>query len=129
MRDAEVDQARFLAAGDHFDREAERGARFAQELRRVLRHPQRVGADRAHRATRQSAQALADALQRLQGARLSGAVDALLRGQAGAQPHHFAQRVERIDLAIDHAAHLQVEAVGAEIDRGEQVRACHRLEN
>ena len=74
---------------------------------------------------RQAAQALADALERLQRARLRGAVDALFRGQARAQAHHLAQRVERVDLAVDDAAHLQVEAVGAEVDRGEQVGAGH----
>ena len=66
------EEARFFAPGDHFDREAERGACLAQELRRVLGHAQRVGADRAHRAARQAAQALADALQRFQRTRLGG---------------------------------------------------------
>ncbi len=125
MGDAQIDQARLFAAGDHLDRETERGARLAQELRRILGHAQGVGADRAHGAFRQPAQAFADALERLQRARLGGAVDALFGGQAGAQAHHFAQRVERVDLAVHHAPHLQVEAVGAEVDCSEQVRTGH----
>ena len=58
-------------------------------------------------------------------ARLRRAVDAFFGGQARAQAHCFAQSVERVDLAIGHASHLQVEAVGAEVDRGQQVRARH----
>ena len=125
VRNAEVDQARFLAPGDHLDREAERGARLAQELRRVLRHAQRVGADHAHRRTREAAQALAELGERLERARLGGAIDALLGGQARAQAHHLAHRVEGIDLAVDHATDLQVEAVRAEVDRGERVVTRH----
>ena len=126
VRHAEVDQARFLAAGDHLDREAERGARLAQELRRVLRHAQRVGADRAHRLAREAAQPLGELGQRLERVRLRGAVDALVGGQAAAQAHHLAHRVERVDLAVDDAPDLQVEAVGAEVDRGERVVTRHR---
>jgi hypothetical protein len=91
MGDAQVDEARFFATGDDLNREAERGARFAQELGRIFRHAQGVGADCAHCAARQAAQPFADALQRLQRASLRGAVDAFLGGQAGAQAHHFAQ--------------------------------------
>ena len=85
MRDAEVDEARFLAAGDDLDREAERLARLAQECRRVLGHPQRIGADRAHRVPRQAAQALAELRQRLERAGLARAVEALVGGQPGAE--------------------------------------------
>jgi len=118
VRHAEVDQARFLAARDHLDREAERGARLAQELRRVLRHAQRVGADHPHRLAREAAQPLGELGERLERRRLRGAVDALVRGEAAAQPHHLAHGVERIDLAVDDTPDLQVEAVGAEVDRG-----------
>src|SRR5688572_18252847 len=125
VRNAQVDQARFLAAGDHLDRKAERGARLAQELRRILRHAQRVGADHAHRRAREAAQALAELGERFQRARLGGAIDALFGGQPGAQAHHLAHRVEGIDLAVDHATDLQVEAVGAKVDRGQRVVTRH----
>jgi hypothetical protein len=64
--------------------------------------------------------------ERLERGRLRGAVDALLRGESGAEAHHLAHRVERIDLAVDHAPDLEVETVGAEVDRGEGVVLCHR---
>jgi hypothetical protein len=116
MRDPEVDEPRLLASRDHLDREAEYLARLAQELRCVLRHAQRVGADGAHRLARQAAQAFAELAQRLERARLAGAVQALFRGQAGAQSHDLAQRVERVDLTVDHASDLQVKAVRSEVD-------------
>ena len=126
VRDAEIDEARFLAARDHLDREAERGARLAQELRRILRHAQRVGArPRAPRCAASPRSRSPMRCERLQRARLRGAVDALFGGQAGAQAHHLAQRVERVDLPVDDAPDLQVEAVRAEVDRGEQVGAGH----
>jgi hypothetical protein len=54
-------------------------------------------------------------------ARLRGAVDALVGGEAAAQAHHLAHRVERIDLAVDHAADL---AGGSCSSRGRPRRAC-----
>src|SRR6185503_17118490 len=57
--------------------------------------------------------------------RLRRAVDALLRGEAGAQAHHLPHRVERVDLPVHHAADLQVEAVGPEVDGGKGVVARH----
>ena len=48
--DAEIDEARLLASRHDLDREAERRLRLLEERRGVLRHAQRVGADRAHRA-------------------------------------------------------------------------------
>ena len=127
MRDAEVDQPRLLAPGHHFDRETEGGARLAQELRRILGHAQRIGADGAHRLPRQAAQPFAEARQGFERARLRGAVDALVVGQPGAEAHAFAQAVERVDLAVDRAPDLQVKTVGTEVDRGEYVGTWHRI--
>src|SRR5258706_466929 len=125
VRHAEVNQPRFLAARDHLDREAEHRARLAQELRRVLRDAQRVGADRAHALARKAAQALGELGERLERHGLRAPVDPLFGSQAPAQAHHFAHRVERIDLAIDHAPDLEVKTVRAEVDRGERVLAGH----
>ena len=50
MRDAEVDQARFLAAADDLDRMAERGFRGQQERLRVGEAAHRIGRDRVHAA-------------------------------------------------------------------------------
>ncbi len=117
VRHAEVDEARFLAAGDDLDREAEHRARLTQELRGILRDAQGVGADGAHALAREAAQPLGEFGQRLERRGLRGAVDALVGGEAATQAHHFAHRIERIDLAVDHAPDLEVEAVRAEVDR------------
>ena len=125
MRHAEIDQARLLAPRDHLDREAEHLPRFAQELRRVLRHAQRVGADRPDCLAREAAQALGELGKRLQRLRLRAAVDALLGGEPGAQAQHLAHRIERVDLAVDHPSDLQVKAVRAEVDRRQSVVTRH----
>jgi hypothetical protein len=62
-RNAEVDEASFFAAGNDVDRESERGLGLLQELGRILGNAQGIGADRADRLARQSAQPLAKALQ------------------------------------------------------------------
>ena len=50
VRDAEIDEARLLDAGDDFDRVAERLARAIEECALAPRPAQRVGADDAHAA-------------------------------------------------------------------------------
>jgi hypothetical protein len=73
----------------------------------------------------EAAQPLAELGERLEGRGLRGAVDALLRGQASAEPHHLAHRVERVNLPVDHAADLEVKAVRPEVDRGKGLVARH----
>jgi hypothetical protein len=70
-------------------------------------------------------QPLGELGERLERVRLRAAVDALVGGQAAAQAHHLAHRVERVDLPVDHAADLEVEAVRAEVDRGERFETRH----
>src|SRR5918994_1519151 len=125
MSDAEVDQPRFFAPGDDFDRKAERLARLAQELRRVSGDAQRIGADRAHGVARQPAQPLAEPGERLERARLAGAVEPLVLRQPGAELDLLAQRIERIHLAVDDAADQEMETVGTEVDSGEVFMAGH----
>ena len=129
MRDPDVDEPRLLAAGDHFDRETERAARLAQELWRIFRQPQGVGSDRAHRLLRQPAQTLTEAPERLQRVRLGGAVDAFFGCKAGAEPYHLAQRIEGVDLAVDDPSDLEMEAVGAQVDRSQEIRTGHQVKN
>ena len=126
MRHAQIDEARLLAARDHLDREAEHLPGFAQELGRVLRYTQRIGAHRAHCLTREAAQPLGELGKRLERQGLRAAVDAFLGGEPGAQAHHLAHRIERVDLAVDHPSDLQVKAVRAEIDRRQSVVTRHR---
>src|SRR3989442_507160 len=56
---------------------------------------------------------------------LRGAVDALVRAEPAAQAHHLAHRVERIDLALDHASDLEMEAVRAKVDCRERFLPSH----
>ena len=79
VRDAVVDEPRFLVAGDDVDREAERALRLRQERRGVLRHAERVGGDRAHGGRMQALDALAEAREaRERGAPRLGREPALL---------------------------------------------------
>ncbi len=125
MRHAQIDEARLLAARDHLDREAEHLPGFAQELGRVLRYAQRIGAHRAHCLTRETAQPLGELGKRLERQGLRAAVDAFLGGEPGAQAYHLAHRIERVDLAVDHPSDLQVKAVRAEVDRRQSVVTRH----
>ena len=119
MHDAEIDEARFLAPRDHLDREAERALRLAHELRGILRDPQRIRADRAHRAARHSREPLAEALERGERALLHAFVELLLAREPRAQAHRFLEGVERIDLLAVDATDREMEAVGSEVDRAE----------
>jgi hypothetical protein len=57
--------------------------------------------------------------EHIERARLAGAVQAFVLGEARAELHLFAQRVERINQAIDDATDQEVEAVGSEVDRSQ----------
>src|SRR5205085_3643449 len=83
------------------------------------------GPDRTHALPRQAAQPLGEFARRVERRRLRRAVDALVGGEPAAQAHHLAHRVERIDLALDDAADLEVKAVRAEIDRRESFMTRH----
>src|SRR5438270_45949 len=71
------------------------------------------------------AQPLGEFAKRIERRRLRRAVDALVGGEPAAQAHHLAHGVERIDLALDDAADLEVKAVRAEIDRRESFMTRH----
>jgi hypothetical protein len=116
VRDAHVDQACLLAAGDHFDGMAQRFAGLEQESLGVVRLAQRAGADGAHAAGRHHAQALAETLQALQGA-LDGALCQPLRGiEPVGQRDALAQPVEHHELPVDVLGDNHVETVRTQID-------------
>ena len=115
----EVDQARLLAAEYHLDGETERRFRFRKEGFGVLRHAQRARTHGTHRRARKSAQALAEARERLQGPRFRRLIDAPIPRETGAQAHGIAQAVQKVDLIVDDPADLQVEAVGSQVERGQ----------
>ena len=87
----------------------------------AVRQAQRVGADHAHAVGVHVAQALAEALQAAERARRHVLVDAAVLGDAGGQAHHLAQAVDDDQLAVRVARDHHVEAVGAQVDRGEDV--------
>ena len=123
VHDAEVDEARFLAAGDHLDRKAERRPRRARRngpaffATRSALVPTTRTASARHAASR-SREALAAPRCARSCARRSSCL-------SGVRPLPrrtvSLQRIERIDLVVDHAPDGEVEAVGAEVDRAESV--------
>ena len=119
--DAEVDQARLLAAGHHLDRMAERGFGREQEGARGAQLAHGVGRHRAHALRRQLAQALAEAREAGQGAALALRLQGAVRAQAHGHAHAVAQAVDDAQFAELVARHHQVEAVRAQVDRGERV--------
>ena len=122
VRHARIDEARLFDAGDDFDRMAERFARAFDEGFLAPRAPQRVGADHAHAVGPHVAQSLAESLQAGQRARRDVLVEPAVGFEPGAEAHHFAQAIEDDQLAVRVTRDHHVETVGAEIDRGENVR-------
>ena len=119
--DAEVDQARLLAAGDDFDRMAQRALGRHQERLRFPEPAHGVGGDRAHALRRDVAHALAEACQTLECALTHFGRQAALAIEALGQAHGLAQTVDRAQLAEHVARHHHVETVGAQVDCREQI--------
>ena len=122
VRDTGVDQARLFHAGDDFDRMAERLARALEEGLLAARDAQRVGADDAHAVARACrAAAGRSARRQAQRARRDLLVEPAVLVDAGAEAHHLAQAVDDDELAVRVARDHHVEAVGAEVDRRQDV--------
>jgi hypothetical protein len=121
LGDAEVDESRLLAAGDHFDAMTERGLTGYQERLRVAQLAHGIGGDRANPVGGDVAQSLAHALQAFQRTpeRFLGKFAAL--GQARGGAHRLAQTVDHAQLSKRVTGHDHVEAVRAEIHRGQQL--------
>ena len=118
-RHALVDQPRFLAAGDHLDRMAERLGRAGQEGVAVGGLAQRLRRHRAQLARRNAGQPGAEALQADQAALRGLLAQATLGIQAGAEPHRLLEIVDAAVAAAGGLADLEAEAVRADVDRGE----------
>ena len=117
VRDARIDQARLLHAGDDFDRETQRLARALEKRLLAARDAQRVGTHHAHVAGVHVAQPLAEALQAGQRARRGFLVEPAVIADARGQAHHLAQPVDDHQLAVRIARDHHVKTVGAEVDR------------
>src|SRR5690606_20756188 len=72
------------------------------------------------------AQALAEAEQALERALAHLGMQPALRVEALGQAHHLAQAVDDAELAEDVARNDHVEAVGAQVDRRQQVAVLQR---
>ena len=126
---AEVDEARFLAAGDDLDAQADVVLDLLDEVAAVggLAHGAgRDGGDAGH--------ALALGQGAEGGQRAHAGVDRLRRQaplaeRAAAEPHHFLGAVEHAEAAVRlHLGHDHVDGVAADVDSCDShVRACSHL--
>jgi hypothetical protein len=123
---AEIDQARFLAAGDHFDRMPQRGLRRDQEAGGRTQLADGVRGHRAHMGRRDVGDALAEARQAVDGARLRLRGHAAEPVQALGHAHGFAQPVDHPQLAQYPLRHHHVETVRAQVQRGQHVAVARR---
>ena len=117
--DAEVDEPGLLAARDDLDGMAEHPLRLAAERLAVAGAAQRIGADRAHRVPGHAAQPLSETAKTGECALDGVAAQPLAVVEPGRQAHRLAQAVHDVEVAAGEPADDQMEAVRAEIDRGE----------
>ena len=122
VRHPEVNQSRLFDAGDDFDRVAERVARALQESPAAVRLAQGVGADDAHAFGAHVAQALAEPFEALQCTLGRVATEAALFVEARSESNHLAQAIEHDQLPVVVTGDDHVKAVGAEVNRREDVR-------
>ena len=116
VRDARIDQARFLHAGDDLDRKSER---LAGALEKSLFAPcdtQRVGADDTDVARIDVAQSLPKTLQARQRPGCRILVESAIVADAGGQTHHLAQAVDDDQLPVRVPRHHHMKTVGTEVD-------------
>ena len=90
--DAEIDQARFFAAGHDFDRMTERLFGRPEKRRRSAQPAHRVGGDGAHAFVRQHAQALAETRQTGQRSVATRLVEACRRARKPAARRTLSRR-------------------------------------
>src|SRR6185312_11887199 len=121
MRDTGVDEPRFLHAGDDLDRVTERVAGALEEGLLAMGAAQCVRSHDAHAVRAHIAQSLPETLQAGERTGCHILVDAAVLLDARGQAHHLAQAVDDDELAVRVARHDHVEAIGAEVYRGEDI--------
>ena len=111
---------------DDLDGMSERFARAFEECLLATRDAQRVGADDAHAVGAHVGKPLAEAAE----AGEAPCADRLVEPAVGIEPcgeaHHLAQPIDDDELAGRVSRDDHVETVGAEIDRGQDVRRALR---
>ncbi|MCY1293421.1 hypothetical protein D9M70_426800 [compost metagenome] len=115
-----MDQACFLAPGNHLDRVAEHRFGAADEVAAVARFAQRVGADHAHRALGHAVDQLGETAQAIEAALHGVFAEQALLVDAGGQLHLLPEPLQDADLAVIGLGQDDVEAVRAQIDGGDE---------
>src|SRR5690606_32102553 len=122
VRDAEIDQPRFLDPGDHLDRmAAERVLGGREKGFRVLRPAQRARADDPHPIRLHIAKALTEALQARKRALLAVRVEAAAVVEAGRETDHLAEPIEDREPLAVRAGNDDMETVRPEVDGRDDV--------
>jgi len=117
MADAEIDQARLFAPGDHLHGVAQCRLRPGDEVGGVVGPAQGVGGHHPHVLRREVAQPLTQAFQTGQRALGDGLDQVVVGVQAFGQTHHLLDLVHHLDAALIALYHQQMEAVGAQVQR------------
>ena len=116
---AEVDQARLLDTGNDFDGKSERLFGARDEVVRIGRLAQRVGADHAYVVGFESAQAFTEACETGEGALAGFLGEQVVLVQTGGQAHHVALAVDDRHGVFFLARDDEVKTVRTEVDSGE----------
>ncbi len=111
VRDAEKDQAAFLAAGHHFHRMAQRRFRRGKERLRRGEAAHGIGGHRAHAGGGNTGDTLAEAGQAVQRTRAMLGIQRTVGAQASGHAHGFTQAVDHARLAMLHARNDHVKTV------------------
>jgi hypothetical protein len=106
MHCPQVDQARFFPTGDDLYRETERPFGLRQEIQGILGDSQRIRGNGPNRFRRKPAQTLAKSGQGIKRALSGGFVKTLVGHQAGCQSHRLLDRIQWINLVVEHPANL-----------------------
>ncbi len=117
---AEVDQARFFAAGDDFYRVPEDFFGAADEFATVARFTQGVGTDNAHGAQGHAVDQLGKPLEAIEPALHRLFIELACVVDPGGQLHFFAEPLKDADLTVLGLGHDHVKAVGAQVYGGDQ---------
>src|SRR5690606_29858912 len=122
VRYAEVDEPRFLDAGDHLDRmAAERVLGGREKGLRVPRPPQSARADDPHPVRLHVAEPLTEPLEARERARLAVGIEAAATVETRREPNHLAQPIEDREPLAVRAGDNDVETVRPEVDGRDDV--------
>ncbi|MCY1369562.1 hypothetical protein D9M69_566090 [compost metagenome] len=124
-RDTLVNQARLFVARHHLDGKAQDGLCLAHELVAVLGLAQGLRGDGPDLLFLETVQAFGKAGQAVPATLHGGFTQHLVFVQAVALAHGFLDVFDAFDVAGVETADFEPEAVGAEVDRGEEGSVLH----